>query len=136
MEAQPRSSSRILRLALRANATFSTVSGLTFALASTAIAAFLGAIPAAEVMSVGLMLIGFAAFLVWLSLRPSIPAPLVLGVIAADLGWVVGTAFVVFAGVFSNGGAIAAVLVANVVLAFAVAQWIGLRRLPRAASPA
>lgn len=118
----------LLRLALRGNATFSTLSGATFLLASGAIAAFLGDIPAAEVASVGGSLLCFAVALVWLSTRPAIPAGFVTAVIAADLAWVVGTVFVVFAGVFTRGGAIAAVLVANVVLAFAVLQWLGLRR--------
>ncbi len=118
----------LLRLALRGNATFSTLSGVTFLAASGVIAAFLGDVPAAEVMSVGGSLLLFAVALVWLASRPEIPPALVTAVIVADLAWVVATVFVVFAGVFTREGAIAAVMVANVVLAFAVLQWVGLRR--------
>ena len=121
-------SSQLLRLALRGNATFSTLSGTTFLAASASIAQFLGDIPASEIGSIGASLLVFAAFLVWLSLRPQISSGLVLGVIAGDLAWVVGTVFVLFAGVFTQQGAIAAIAIANVVLAFAVLQWLGLRR--------
>ena len=120
--------SQLLRLALRGNAAFSTLSGLGFLAASPAIAAFLGDIPSSEIASIGASLLVFAAFLVWLSLRPQIPPALVLGVIAGDLAWVVGTVLALFAGVFTPSGAIAAIGVANVVLAFAVLQWVGLRR--------
>ena len=121
-------SSQLLRLALRGNAAFSTLSGMTFLAASGSIAAFLGDIPSREIASVGASLLAFAAFLVWLSLRAPIPHGLVLGVIAGDLAWVVGTVLVLFAGGFTSSGAIAAIAVANAVLAFAVLQWVGLRR--------
>ena len=123
----------LLRLALRGNATFSTLSGLSFLVASGAIAAFLGDVPAAEVTSVGASLLLFAIALVWLASRSEIPPALVTAVIVADLAWVLGTVVVVFAGVFTRGGAVAAVMVANVVLAFAVLQWVGLRRTRDAA---
>ena len=48
----------------------------------------------------------FAAALVWLSTRASIPAPLVVAVIVADLAWVLGTIVVVYAQVFSREGVV------------------------------
>lgn len=123
----------LLRISLRANAGFSTLSGLVFATAGAPVAAFLGGVGSAEVVGVGVQLLVFAAFLAWLSLRPSIPVAVVFAVIAADLAWVVGTVGVVFADLFSREGTLAAIAIANVVLVFAVAQWLGVRRLRQTA---
>lgn len=119
---------RWLRLSLRANATFSVLSGLVFSVASGVIADFLGGVEAVLVLAVGLQLLLFAGALVWLASRPSIPAGLVIAVVVADLGWVLGTIVAVYADLFTRGGAIAALVVADLVLVFAILQAIGLRR--------
>lgn len=125
----PTSSDRFLRNSLRANATFSLVSGATFSLAGAPIAEFLGVAPAALVTSVGLNLLGFAAALVWLASRPVVSLSLAKTVIGLDIGWIVGTIVLVYADVFTRGGALASLLVASVVLSFALLQWIGVRRV-------
>jgi O-antigen/teichoic acid export membrane protein len=120
--------SHFLRVSLRGNALFSTISGLTFAVANSAIAKFLGDLPAMLVASTGAQLLLFAGVLVWLASREQISKPLVIAVIVADLLWVVGTVVVVYLDALTRGGAIAAVIVADVVLLLAVLQSIGLRR--------
>ena len=128
-------STRLLRYSLRANAAFSTLSGILFAAKGARIATFLGGVTAADVTSVGVSLLAFAAGLLWLSRQAPIPEGLVRAVIAADLAWVVGTGAAVAAGVFSGPGNTAALLVADVVLVFAVLQGLGLRRVHALAHP-
>ena len=129
--AQTNDRTRFLRQSLRANAIFSTLSGLLFLFASGSIAAFLGEHSPVLVASVGGQLLFFAAALTWLASRSNIPTYLVLGVITADLLWVVGTIVVVYAELFSRGGAIAAIVVADIVLLLAVLQSIGVYRSGR-----
>ena len=84
-----------LRAVLRANAVFSFSCALAGLVGSKALAVGLG-IPAPELRGLGVQLLVFAGFLVFLSSRPALGqgwtywAVLVLGVI--DLLWVVGTA--------------------------------------------
>ena len=125
-------SSHFLRASLRGNAMFSTISGLTFAVANSPIAKFLGDLPPMLVASTGIQLLLFAAALVWLASREQISKPLAIAVIAADLLWVVGTVVVVYTDALTRGGAIAAVIVADVVLLLAVLQLIGVRRMDAA----
>jgi hypothetical protein len=118
-----------LRRSLRANAAFSTLSGLTFVVAAAAIGEFLGAVPALLVAGVGGQLLLFAAALIWLASRAEISVPIATAVIAADLLWVVGTVGVVCADVFSQGGAALAIVLADVVLLLAILQSIGVHRM-------
>lgn len=118
-----------LRLSLRGNALFSTCSGLTFAIASGMIATVLGDIPAGLVIAVGIQLLIFAAALVWLASRTQIPVALAIGVIVADLLWVVGTAAVVYADLFERAGEVLLSCLAGMVLLMAILQSIGVRRM-------
>ena len=125
--------SHFLRLSVRANALFSSLSGFVFILASARVAAILGDVPALWVVAVGLQLLLFAGALVWLASRPEISLPLAVGVIVADLLWVLGTGVVVYADVLPSQGEILVLVLADVVLIMAVAQSIGVRRLTTAA---
>jgi len=126
--------SRFLRWSLRGNAIFSTLSGLVFALGSAHVAGLLGeGIPAALVASVGGQLLIFAAALVWLASRATLPVPAVVAVILADLLWVLGTIVVVQLELFSARGTEIAIVVADVVLLMAILQSVGLHRLRRGA---
>lgn len=124
-----------LRQSLRANAVFSTVSGLTFALASGFIASFLGAVESWLVLAIGVQLLCFAGMLVWLASRSEISAPLAMAVITADLLWILGTGIVVYVDLLTRAGNILIVVLADVVLLLAVLQAIGVRRLGRSAQP-
>ena len=122
---------RLLRNSLRANAAFSTASGIAFSLAGAPIADFIGVAPAALVTSVGLNLLAFAAALLWVSSRPTLSALLARIIIGLDLAWVVGTVAAVYADLFTRAGALASVGIALVVLTFATLQWLGVRRMER-----
>ena len=112
---------RRLRMSLAGNAGFSVLSGLVFALGSSAVASAIG-------------LLGFAASIGWLASRPTIFLPVAMTIVWCDLAWVAGTIPVVMAGVLSGTGNIAAVAVAAVVLSFALLQYLGIRRVRRLGS--
>jgi hypothetical protein len=130
----PSESAHFLRRSLRANALFSTLSGLSFASAGGAIGGILGDVPAVLVVGVGVQLLLFAGALVWLSSRPEIPISLAMAVIVADLLWVLGTVLAVYTDLFSRAGAGLAMLVADVVLLLAILQSIGVHRMHMPAS--
>ena len=118
-----------LRQSLRGNAVFSTLSGLTFMVASAAIAEFLGGLPSMLVTAVGGQLLLFAGVLVWLASRSELSRQMVIGVIVADILWVVGTIVIVYAELFTRDGTVLAIVLAGVVLLLAVLQSIGVRRM-------
>ena len=127
-----RSPDRLLRNALRANATFSGLSGLCGALASAAIAGSLGPAPTI-VLSQGVMLLGFSVALFWLSTRPEIPLRLALAVVVLDLLWVATTAAPLLAsGELTSVGVPVVLALAAIVLGFAYLQYQGVRRVRNA----
>lgn len=130
--------SRLLRLALRANAAFSTLSALTFLVFAAPVAAFVGAMGGRDVVILGVQLAVFAVWLWWLAARSAIPRWQVWIIIALDVLWVVGSFQTVLAPPpsLTTGGTWAIAMVADVVGLFALLQFIGLRRLRKAALPA
>lgn len=122
-------SSRLLRMALKGNALFSLLSGLAMVFFSGRITAFIGISPAVYLTLIGAGLIVFALLVWMLSRLPEIRKHLVWLVILLDLLWVAGSAVLLLAGIFTPGGNWTVSLLAVVVFGFAVAQYIGLRRL-------
>jgi hypothetical protein len=127
-------SAHFLRQSLRGNALFSTLSGLTFMVASGAIAEFLGGLPSLIVAAVGGQLLLFAGVLVWLASRSEISRRMGIGVIVADILWVVGTIVIVYAELFTRDGAALAIVLAGVVLLLAILQSIGVHRMSGASA--
>jgi hypothetical protein len=125
---------RLLRLALRGNAAFSTACASICLVAAAPLAGALGVPNAVVLVGLGGQLLVFAAFLVWLSMRPKIHPGIALGVILADIAWVVGTVPIVLAGLLTTTGVWTALAVADLVALFGVLQWVGLRRMRRAAA--
>ncbi len=120
---------RFLRLSMRGNTAFSTLSGLVFIAVPGRLAEFLGGFPPSLVWGVGIQLLVFAVALVWLASRPEVSVPLSMAVIVADLLWVVATVVVVQADVLTREGAILAIFLAGIVLLMAILQLIGVRRI-------
>ncbi len=118
---------RLLRLALRANAAFSTVCALVFIADARALAPLIG-VPGPLLVSLGVGLLGFAALLVAASLRADV-ARLVADArifCAADVAWVVGSVPIIALGLLEPIGAVGLAGVSAVVAALAFAQWRGL----------
>lgn len=126
---------RLLRNSLRANGAFSTLSGLAFTLGSGAIAGAIGLTDPRVLLAVGAGLLGFAGFLFFLSSRPEIPTATAMQIVWADLAWVIGTVPLVALGLLNGTGTIAALAIADVVLVFAVLQYLGVRRVRRGRTP-
>ncbi len=82
---------------------------------------------------VGINLVGFATFLGWLSQRQAIPRPLLWGVVASDIAWVIasliGLSFIPHQ--LTQIGIFLIVDVAVIVASFAIFQFIFIRRESR-----
>jgi len=129
----PTDPGRLLRWSLRGNATFSTLSGATLMGAGASLATTFGVPEPMMLTSLGVNLLAFAAFLVWLASREEIRPALALAVVGADLAWVVGSVPVLLFAALTPAGNWSVAVVGNVVLAFAIAQFVGVRQLrPRA----
>lgn len=125
--------SSLLRNALYGNSIFCTTSGLAFALFSDPIAAFLGlsASWVILVLGIGLMLYGIEVFM--FARKESISEGFAKFVIGADLAWVLGSAALIFTNLvaFTTPGKWGIAIVADIVLVFAIMQYVGLRRMAR-----
>lgn len=127
---EARSPSRLLHRALRGNAVFSSVSGLSLAAGTAVLTPWLG-LPSPWIPAViGVGLIGFAAY-VWRTAVPDRPSPAAVRfIVASDAAWVLGTVLLLALAPtwLSEPGRWAAIAVADLVLVFAVLQALGLRR--------
>ncbi len=126
------SNDRLLRLALRCNATFSTLCALAALVGGSRLATTLGIPDPTFLPVLAVNLAVFAGFLVWLSTRDRIAPALGWGVVAADLFWVLGTVPAVSADLLTSTGDRAAIAVAAFVGLWAALQAMGLRRMSAA----
>jgi hypothetical protein len=121
--------SPLLRISLRANAAFSATCGVTLLVASDTLASLFGVPDPTLLGGLGLNLVVFAAALVFLASRETIRRPLAMAVVWLDLAWVAGSVPVLLAAGLSSAGNWAVVIVMDVVLTFAVLQYLGIRRM-------
>ena len=130
MSSNVSSSHPSLRRALLVDAAASGTMGLAFAMASRPVSGLLG-LPAVILFWVGLFLVAFAGFLIWLARRPSMPRSLVGAVVVGNLLWVAGSLAILPAGLVDlTGLGVAVVLVqAAAVAGFAAIEYGGLRQL-------
>jgi len=125
--------SSLLKNTLFSNSVFSFLSGVAFLLFSRAIAGFLGLSAPWIVLALGVGLLVYGIEL-YLAARAE---PLNTGIanfaVYADLAWVLGSAVLIFANLvpLTTAGKWAIAIVADVVLVFAILQYVGLRRLAR-----
>lgn len=121
----------LLGRAMTANAVFSATSGAVLALASTGLDGWLG-VNRWVLVALGVGLVLFGADL-WVSARRRHRIRLSgIVAVAGDVAWVLAAVVLVgFTDVLTDAGNVALSAVSVVVLAFAVAQTVGLRRLAR-----
>ena len=131
MLVQSQERSRLLRAALLANAAFSTLSGLIILFAPAWVARVLGLSGDVNLMILGIGLIAFAAILVTNARRQQVKRSEAWIAVSLDLAWVLGSYTIIFLVPFSPAGTWIVALVAELVLLFAVLQFMGIRRLQR-----
>jgi hypothetical protein len=127
--------SRLLRLALGGNAIFSGLSGLLLVAVPRRVADWLGIEALGLLLAIGIGLLLFALFLIFLVRARPLDAQAATSVIFGDLAWVLasGALLVFWPGLLSDTGWWVVLAVAVAVLVFADLQWLGLRRLLRPA---
>jgi len=122
-------SSNILRRALQANGVFSGLSGFAFIIGAQPIAEFLGlANLALFVGGTGAILVGYAAWLFYISTQATIDRNAAIFAIVSDAIWVAITGVVLMTNIvpLTNAGWWATAIVGDVVAVFAMVQAYGL----------
>lgn len=123
-----------LRRTLWANVGFSLLAGTAFALFGPRLAAWAG-VPEGglAVRLIGVGVIAFGLGLVVLVRRKPLHMTAARVVLLADLAWVAGSVYVVLAQPFglNHPGRLAVGAVSDMVLLFAILEWIGIRRAVR-----
>jgi hypothetical protein len=119
----------LLRCALKTNACFSLLSALIFLCAARPISTTIGGIHANDLRNVSIGLLLYCVFLWKTSQREPITGLNAWPFVILDLGWVLGSAAAIVLADLTVTGKWVVGLVADFVLAFAVAQLFGILRL-------
>lgn len=122
----------LLKKALAGNAVFSVVSGVAILFANRWLVKFLGLPEDVSLAILGVGLIVYAAILWFNARRPKIKITDAWIAVIMDAIWVIGSYVLIFVVPFSVGGKWVVALVAELVLTFAVVQWLGIRKIRKA----
>jgi len=119
----------LLKKALAGNALFSVASGVVILLANRRLVRFLGLPDKVSLAILGVSLIVYAAILLFNARRPKIELTDAWVAVILDVIWVGGSYALILVVPFSVGGKWVVALVAELVLAFAILQLLGIRRI-------
>ena len=119
----------VLKKALAGNAVFSFLSGVGILIANRWLVRFLGLPEDDSLAILGVGLIVYAAVLLLSARRPKIRTTEAWVAVIMDAVWVVGSYALILTVPFSNSGKWVIALVAELVLAFAIWQWLGIRKI-------
>ena len=131
MKQQREEPSCFLRKALIGNALFSTLSGLTILLAQGWVLRILGLPSTVTLLILGAGLIVFAVTLVINARKQQVKKSDAWIAVLMDVAWVVGSYILIFTVPFSTEGKWVVGVVAELVLVFAVLQFVGIRRIQK-----
>ena len=120
-----------LRKALMGNALFSTLSGLTILLAQGWVLRILGLPSSVNLLILGAGLIVFAVTLVINARKRKVKKSDAWIAVLMDVAWVLGSYILIFIVPFSTEGKWVVGVVAELVLVFAVLQFVGIRRITK-----
>ena len=122
---------RLLSSALLGNSIFCFLSGMDFVLFSGPVATFLGLSSPTLILVLGIILVAYALVVFSQSRTQPLNLPFAQFVIVADALWVIGSAILVFTDLvaFTTAGRWAIAIIADIVLVFAILQFVGLRRI-------
>ena len=129
MENSNKERQQLLRMALMGNALFSTISALTLILAGQWVVRLLGLPEAVNLITMGISLLVFAVTLAVFARKKPIKVSDAWIAVVLDLAWVIGSYPLPFVVPFSTTGKWIVGIVAEVVLLFALMQWLGIRRI-------
>ena len=131
MKQQREEPSCFLRKALIGNALFSTLSGLTILLAQGWVLRILGLPSSVNLLILGAGLIVFAVTLVINARKQQVKKSDAWIAVLMDVAWVLGSYILIFIVPFSTEGKWVVGVVAELVLVFAVLQFVGIRRIQK-----
>ena len=131
MNAQYDQRACFLRKALLGNAFFSTLSGLTILFAQGWVLQILGLSSSVNLLILGVGLIVFAVTLVINARKQQVKKSDAWLAVLMDLAWVVGSYVLIFLAPFSPKGKWVVGIVAELVLLFAMLQFVGIRRIQK-----
>ena len=117
----------LLKKALTGNAVFSILSGVVILFANRWLVRFLGLPDKVNLAILGIGLIVYAGILSLNARRPRIRVTDACIAVIMDALWVAGSYALLFVVPFSVAGKWTVALVAELVLAFAILQWLGIR---------
>ena len=123
----------LLRTVLRGNALISILSAVVALVASGSVAEFMGVEDTLPFIILGIALVLWAIDVYVVSSQDPIRANYVKMIIGGDLLWVAGSAVLLLLDPFdfSTSGMWAVLVIADIVLTFAILQYVGLRRARR-----
>jgi hypothetical protein len=119
----------LLRKALIANALFSTVSGLAILFAQGSVSRILGISKNIGLAILGLGLLVFAGTLLINARRQQVKTSDAWIAVVLDFAWVIGSYVLIFVAPFTTEGKWVVGVVAELVLLFAILQFVGIRRI-------
>lgn len=125
--------SNLLRNTLYGNSAFCSTSGLAFALFSKPISNFLGLSNSWIILVLGIVLFVYGIEVFLFTRKEKISEGFTKFVIGADIAWVLASVILIFGNfvAFTTAGKWAIAIVADIVLVFAIVQFVGLRRLTK-----
>ena len=129
MENSNKERQQLLRKALLANASFSTISGLVLIFAERWVVRLLGLSETINLITLGISLLVFAAILVLFARKTPIKLLDAWIAVILDTAWVIGSYPLLFVVPFSTSGKWVVGIVADVIMVFALMQWLGIRRI-------
>ena len=129
MRPKTEGSQGLLKRALIGNAMFPGLSGAAILLANRWLVKFLGLPDKVSLAILGVSLIVYATVLWFNARRPKIRITDAWVTVVMDAVWVLGSYTMILVIPFSLAGKWVVALVAELVLAFAVWQWLGIRRI-------
>ena len=118
-----------LKKALMGNAAFSAISGLTILFGNHWLVKLLGLQEKVSLSVLGVSLIVYAILLVLNARRSEVKISDAWVAVVLDAVWVAGSYILIFVIPFSVAGKWIVALVAELVLLFAVLQWLGIRKI-------
>jgi hypothetical protein len=129
MENSNKERQQLLRKALLANASFSTISGLVLIFAERWVVRLLGLPETINLITLGISLLVFAAILVLFARKNPIKLLDAWIAVILDAAWVIGSYPLLVVVPFSTSGKWVVGIVAEVIMLFALMQWLGIRRI-------